>query len=257
MEAAAGAARRVRARHRVAAVWAVPRSVSTAFERTFIGHPDVKVIHEPFTDCYYFSSRRCSARYGDEPSLAAFDGEAVTRSIEQASVSGPVLFKELCFQAWPYISYGFLDSIQNTFIVRDPRDVFSSLVELKPDFTEDEFGYKSLELVFDSALSLSREDPPLVIDGGVLQRRPQRIIEAFCGRIGVPFMPSQLRWESGRVRQWAPHEAWSQERWHATLERSHGIEPIVRPPKPIPRERQPLVDRAMRVYEKLTRYALL
>jgi hypothetical protein len=32
----------------------VPRSISTAFERVFVERDDFEVLHEPFSDAYYY-----------------------------------------------------------------------------------------------------------------------------------------------------------------------------------------------------------
>src|SRR3712207_7439034 len=36
------------------ALWAVPRSLSTAFERVFVERDDLEVLHEPFSAAYYY-----------------------------------------------------------------------------------------------------------------------------------------------------------------------------------------------------------
>ena len=48
------------------ALWAVPRSVSTAFERVFIDRDDALVLHEPFSHAYYHGPRAEAA--GSMPS---------------------------------------------------------------------------------------------------------------------------------------------------------------------------------------------
>ena len=48
------------------ALWAVPRSISTAFERVFVERGDFKVFHEPFSASYYYSEERQSDRYANE-----------------------------------------------------------------------------------------------------------------------------------------------------------------------------------------------
>lgn len=47
------------------ALWASPRCVSTAFEKTFSQRSDTGIVHEPFCDVYYFSQWRISDRFGD------------------------------------------------------------------------------------------------------------------------------------------------------------------------------------------------
>ena len=49
------------------ALWATPRSVSTAFQKTFSQRADTTVIHEPFADVYYFSKWRRANTFGDCP----------------------------------------------------------------------------------------------------------------------------------------------------------------------------------------------
>ena len=47
------------------ALWAVPRSISTAFERVFVERDDFEIFHEPFSASYYYSEERLSDRYSD------------------------------------------------------------------------------------------------------------------------------------------------------------------------------------------------
>ena len=47
------------------ALWAVPRSVSTAFERVFIERDDAEVLHEPFSQACYHGPDRRSGRFDD------------------------------------------------------------------------------------------------------------------------------------------------------------------------------------------------
>ncbi|CAH1775325.1 unnamed protein product [Owenia fusiformis] len=48
-------------------LWAVPRSISTAFFRAIMANGRSKVILEPFAKAYYYGSERLSKRYGDSP----------------------------------------------------------------------------------------------------------------------------------------------------------------------------------------------
>ncbi len=51
--------------NRIIALWAAPRSVSTAFERMMMERGDHAVVHEPFSAHYYLSSARTSDRFRD------------------------------------------------------------------------------------------------------------------------------------------------------------------------------------------------
>ena len=58
--------RLVASENKPVALWSVPRSISTAFERVFVERDDLEFLHEPFSAAYYFSEDRPSDRYADE-----------------------------------------------------------------------------------------------------------------------------------------------------------------------------------------------
>ncbi len=45
------------------ALWATPRTVSTAFERMMIERGDHTVVNEPWSRCYYYGPSRRSERF--------------------------------------------------------------------------------------------------------------------------------------------------------------------------------------------------
>src|ERR687894_270177 len=63
------------------ALWAVPRSLSTAFERVFVERDDLEVLHEPFSASYYYSEERISDRYSDVEPKAEYNYENVLKEI--------------------------------------------------------------------------------------------------------------------------------------------------------------------------------
>src|SRR5215216_4739762 len=69
------------AKEKPIALWAVPRSISTAFERVFVEREDFEVLHEPFSASYYYSEDRLSDRYSDVGPEAEHIYENVLASI--------------------------------------------------------------------------------------------------------------------------------------------------------------------------------
>jgi hypothetical protein len=231
-------------------LWAVPRSVSTAFEKTFVESGQFEVIHEPFTDCYYFGEDRRSNRYGDAPERGSCSGPSTCRWILEGNGKRRFV-KELCFQAEPYVSREFLSKVTSTFIVRAPDVVLASLEGLKPDFTEDEFGFTALERIWRQVCDLHRP-PPIVVDGNQFRADPTLVLRAFCEEIGARYDESMLRWDVGKIRDWEPHEVASQSKWHSALEQSHGIiPPLARDTAEQATERKDVVDRAWQVYREV------
>jgi hypothetical protein len=165
-----------------------------------------------------------------------------------------VVFKDLCFQAASYVSDSFLASMKNTFILRHPDLVFGSLRRLKPDFTEEEFGFVPLGQIFDRVTELGQTR--VVVEGEVFRAAPEPILRAYCALVGLPFEPEMLRWRSGRLRRWEPHEAESQAKWHSTLEASTGIEPPSPDPPPPASELGDVYTRAVDIYRRVAAHAL-
>ncbi|HVF75003.1 MAG TPA: hypothetical protein VM938_08135 [Acidimicrobiales bacterium] len=238
---------------RIIVLWSTPRSVSTAFEKAFAQHPQVTVLHEPFTDCYYFGPARRSRRYGDCPGLGTAEGKDVVAAIE-ATASPIVFVKELAFQGLPYVDDDFLARITNTFIVRHPAAVIASLSRLKPDATSDEFGFRPLKQLFDRTTG-DLQQAPIVVDGDRFRADPARVLRSFCAVIGVDFCDDMLTWDTGAIRPWLPHEAESQAKWHQTLESSTHILPPVAPPD-IPAEYEHLRADGFAAYRDLVAHAL-
>jgi hypothetical protein len=235
------------------AIWAVPRSVSTAFEKTFTCLPALRTVHEPFADCYYFGPERRSNRYGGVPQPKPYNRRRAFEDLEPADGETTV-FKDLCFQAVHYIPDHLLARFTNTFIVRHPDLVVDSLRRLKPNFTEEELGFEPLAEMFERVTRLGQL--PTVVEGQMFRTDPEPVLRRFCADVGIPFESAMLRWEDGRIRQWAPHEAESQAQWHSTLEASAEIEPPspVIPPAPV--ELGGVYERALAIYHRVAAFAI-
>jgi len=238
---------------RTIAIWGVPRSVSTAFEKTFTRLPGLRIVHEPFADCYYFGPARRSERYGRVTEPEAYGGSSALSSLEPA-VGETVLFKDLCFQAAHYMPEEVLAGITNTFIVRHPDLVVHSLRKLKPNFTEEELGFEPLRDMFSQVTRLGQR--PIVVEGQVFRAEPEMVLRRFCEEVELPFRADMHRWDDGRIRRWAPHEMESQKTWHSTLEASEQVEPPVPISPPAPLELGEVYERALATYQRVAAEAI-
>jgi Sulfotransferase domain len=238
---------------RAIAIWGVPRSVSTAFEKTFTQLPGLRIVHEPFADCYYFGPRRRSTRYGVVPDPEACgERHALARFWPVAGET--VLLKDLCFQAVRYVPDDVLAEITNTFIVRHPDLVVDSLRRLKPSFTEEELGFEALAEMFERVTGLGQQ--PAVVEGQAFRAEPEPVLRSFCADVGIDFQSAMLKWDDGRIRQWASHEVESQAKWHSTLEASERIEPPPSKSPPPPVELGEIYERALMTYHWVAAQAI-
>jgi len=234
-------------------LWGTPRSVSTAFEKAVSQHPRIKITHEPFAQAYYFSDKRKSDRYimkNDQTFSKVIELEL---ELEQDGLKDISFTKELAFQGEHYISDKHLASSKHFIIIRHPYLVYESLIKLKPDFTEEEFGFISIDKIIKKLDKLNMS-PEFVIDGTDFQNNPAKVLEKFCNNIGLDFDFSMLRWDDSYIREWTQEEELSQRPWHKYLESSNEIIPSktkINNTLDIDFKHRSIVDDAIVIYNKL------
>src|SRR5918999_2636287 len=198
------------------ALWAVPRSLSTAFERVFVERDDLEVLHEPFSSSYYYGEDRLSDRYADVEPKPENSYERVLASVLEPR-ERRVFVKDMAYHAKGAMGSGFVSNFANTFIIRDPKYVIASLHKMWPDFTLEETGFEQIYNLFRYATEVSGEDV-VVVDAMSFSENPVGILAAYCEHLGVAFDPGSLSWESREVRRW---DNW--DGWHADAQGSTGI----------------------------------
>lgn len=204
--------------NRIIALWAVPRSVSTAFERMMRERGDHEVFFEPFAAHYYFSADRRSPRFDGEVEPAPeHDFDAILGSLLDAAARRPVFVKDMSPHVEPHADGAFLDRFTSTFIIRHPRLVLASMARIWPDLTLDEAAFEPLRRLFDRVSEHTGRVPP-VIDGEDLKAEPERTVAAWCEAVDLPYVEDALTWEPGRAEDW---ETWAP--WVGTVERTSGL----------------------------------
>lgn len=237
-------------------LWSPPRCVSTAFEKTFSQRPDTIIVHEPFTNCYFFSRERKSSLHGDCEELLNYDRNQAIQKIN--SNCAPIVFcKELTFQGLPYIDKNFLESFINTFIIRHPIEVLASIKKLEPDVPKECFGFEQLYQIW-TIVTQSLGQMPIVIEANDFRRNPEKILQCYCEKLGIEFMPQMLSWKNGKLTKWQLYENETQAKWHKTLESSTKIfaPPIAQTKIEVPPEQVEMIEQATKIYEKLSSFSL-
>ena len=181
------------------ALWAVPRSISTAFERIFVEREDFEVLHEPFSASYYYGQDRPSDRYSDVEPEEQYNYENVLQDVLKPR-DRRAFVKDMAYHAKGLMGSGFVSNFVNTFIIRDPKYVVASLHKNWPDFTLEETGFEQIYNLFRYATEVNGEDV-VVVDAMSFSENPAGILSAYCEHLDVPFDPDTLSWESREVRQ--------------------------------------------------------
>jgi hypothetical protein len=236
--------------HEIRFVWTVPRSVSTSFERMMSERGDHLVIDEPFSRSYYYGPDRRSARY--DATMAQSSAPEIIEEIEQAAEEGPVFVKDMAYQASEVLSRELLQRFSNSFLVRHPAATLRSLARRWPDFTDEEAGWSRLGEAADLVESLDR--PLVVLDADSLCHDPERVVKAWCERMGLPFIKEALSWQAGMRPEW---DLW--EEWHGSSSRATGFTTLEPPPPPPGPDEARLLEAyqtALPVYERLSGHAI-
>ena len=201
-------------------LWAVPRSVSTAFERVMRARGDLIVFSEPFSRPYYFSEERVSDRFaGPGPAAPGPEWRRVVQDLIAATEDGTVFVKDMAYHVSPCLDRELVRAFRNTFILRHPALTLPSLKRLLPDFTPEEAGFEQQYRLMNLALEAC-DDELIVVDGEELRRSPAVIVEDYCRRVGLAYLPESMAWRPGLLSDW---RRWQE--WHGDVAASTGITP--------------------------------
>lgn len=208
--------------HKILALWAVPRSTSTAFEWMMRQRGDMQCFHEPFGEAWYQGEAPLWPRYkpGDV-TTAGLTLESVFETLKAAAEAGPVFSKDFPH----YIDHMWTDELlahfNHSFLIRDPAKTITSMYDKWPDFHEKEVGFAEQRELFDRLCDKTGVAPP-VLDSDDLLEDPHGMVEAWCGAVGIPFLPDALSWEPGARDEvsW-----WDGGSFHANLRNSDGLKP--------------------------------
>jgi hypothetical protein len=231
--------------HPIIALWAVPRSTSTAFEWMMRQRGDLDCLHEPFGEAWYQGEDPLWPRFqpGDKttPNLTI---ESVWEAIKAKAENGPVFIKDFPHYINHMWDEAFLSHFTHAFLIRDPAKTLTSLYARWPDFDELEVGNPEQRALFDLVSALNGKRPP-VIDSDDLLEDPHGITAAFCEAVEIPFIPEALTWPAGGDP--SEHSWWDGGSFHSNLAQSTGLTP--QPRKYIDLEDAP--ERVRRVYRRM------
>ena len=228
--------------HKILALWATPRSTSTAFEWMMRMRGDMACFHEPFGEWWYQGEdARWPRLKPDSPRMPGLTFDSVWDTLQDAAQKGPVFSKDFPHYIEHRWTDEFLSHFNHSFLIRDPAKVATSMYKHWPDFVLKEIAVLEQRQLFDRLADQMGKAPP-VIDSDDLLEDPHGIVEAYSNAVGIPFMPEALSWEPGARDEVAWYDGGS---WHQNLRDSDGLK--AQPRKYIDISEAP--DRVKEIYE--------
>ena len=209
--------------HKIIALWAIPRSTSTAFEWMMRQRGDLECLHEPFGEAWYQGEDPLWPRFREgEKATPGLTIESVWEDLQTLAKNRPVFIKDFPHYINHMVTPEFLSNFTHAFLIRDPAKTITSMYAKSPDFDELEIGFPEQRALFDLLTALNGETPP-VIDSDDLLEQPHEMTKAFCGAVDIPFVEQALTWEAGGDP--SAHSWWDGGSFHANLAKSTGLTP--------------------------------
>ncbi|TDV43207.1 sulfotransferase family protein [Actinophytocola oryzae] len=200
-------------RHSILALWSMPRSRSTAFFRMMSERGDFQVLHEPFSNFTQFGHLDVGGR-------TVHSEGALVDAIRGLAADGPLFFKDTTDERYADVlsDVDFLGrDATHTFLIRHPEETIASYHALNPDVGCAQIGAAHLHELYRRTEEVTGTEP-VVLDAADLVADPEGIVAAYCGRVGIPYLPDALSWSAGERDEWRRTA-----RWHRDASASTGF----------------------------------
>lgn len=203
-------------------MWSGPRNISTALMRSWEARGDTAVIDEPFYAHYLATTGVDHPGRDEVVRVHETDWRVVAERLVGPIPGGKAVFyqKHMAHHLLPEMEGPWLDRLAHAFLIRDPREMLTSLIRVTPEPTLADTGLPQQGALFRRVRERTGATPPVVDARDVLED-PPGVLARLCEVVGVPFTDRMLTWEAGRRETdgvWAKH-------WYDAVERSTGFLP--------------------------------
>lgn len=202
--------------HKIIALWAHPRSMSTATERIMRERGDLTCFHEPFMHDYYVGQGR------DFPGFEPLDGHPTTYDgictmLEQEATRAPVFFKDMAYYVVPRMldDSARLARITHSFLIRSPMASILSYHKLDPGFDLEHVGLEAQWRLYEAVREAGHS--PVVVEAEMVRADPRGTMRAYWSAVGLDYAEAAFDWQ-------APPKDWEHvSAWHEEASTSSGI----------------------------------
>jgi hypothetical protein len=235
------------------AMWSGPRNISTALMRSWGNRPDTFVCDEPFY-----------AHYLVQTQLVHPGGDEVIRHQENdwrkvvAWLTGPIpegktIFyqKHMAHHLLPNMERAWLEDVTNCFLIREPREMLTSLLHFLPQPTLEDTGLPQQLEIFHHLKGRTGRTPPILDARDVLDN-PRRMLGLLCASLNVSFSEAMLSWPPGPRNTdgvWAKY-------WYAAVEKTTTFQAYKPKIDPLPDFLRPLLAQCDELYHQLHTHRL-
>jgi len=235
------------------AMWSGPRNISTALLRSWGNRDDTFVCDEPLYAHYLRETGTEHPGRDEVLSSQENDWEKVVDWLTGDIPEGKAVFyqKHMAHHLLPGMGYTWLDKLSNTFLIRDPREMITSLIRVTPNPGVADTGLPQQWALFKHVRETSGQTPPVIDSRDVLEK-PRALLTALCDALRVAFTEDMLSWPAGTRDTdgvWSKH-------WYAAVEKSTGFSEYNPRTDPVPDELRDVHEQCQVWYDKLYAFRL-
>ncbi len=183
------------------ALWCVPRSRSTAFERAMYERGDFLVVHEPF-------SRVCDFGVADVADRTCRSQEEVMAALVELAADQPVFFKDTTDFQFDRLSSqpAFVKRCRHAAMIRNPQDTVRSHLRMQSDATSRAMGFANL---WDIVSTVTSHDLPIhLVNGDEVVADPEGEMKKYCEAMGIAFVADSLTFRKEPPASWGTTGRW-------------------------------------------------
>jgi hypothetical protein len=213
------------------AMWSGPRNISTAMMRAWDNRGDTFVCDEPLYAHYLAKTGKQHPGTAEVIAAGETDVKKVVDWLTGPVPGGKRVFyqKHMSHHLLDGMDRGWLGRVTNCFLIREPREVITSLIKHVPDAALEDTGFPQQAEIFDRVAERTGAAPPVVDARDVLDH-PREVLAKLCAAVGVEFTDRMLSWPPG-LRDtdgvWAKY-------WYKEVETTTSFRPYKPKDEPVP-----------------------
>jgi len=235
------------------AMWACPRTVSTALLRSFCQHSQVVGVDEPLYAYYLKRSGKLHPMHDEVMASQAQSVAAVVDGVLRAECDKPVQYvKHMAHHLFGDEDLSFIDDDDTThaFLIRHPREMLPSLLSDLGQLERIDIAYGQQLQLFERLIAQGKR--PVVVESTKLLANPQEMLPRLCTALNIEFEEQMMHWPVGSHSSygvWAPA-------WYDKVMKTSGWNAHVPKVGELPSELEELFEFALPAYERLLEYSL-
>ena len=216
--------------------------------RSWGNRPDTIVCDEPLYAHYLKQTRREHPGADEVIAAGETDLSKVITWLTGPIPGGKRIFyqKHMAHHLLPGMDLAWVGKLTNCFLIREPREVLASFIQLVPDAVLNDTGFPQQLALFENERRRTGKIPP-VLDARDVLNDPRKLLSNLCDLLGIQFTDRMLSWPPG-LRDtdgvWAKY-------WYKEVQTTTSFQPYRPKDRVVPEELRDVLRECEKCYQTL------